>query len=105
MQSGASERYRSDAGNDSEYVRDLAVSVVLQGFRKVPFACVMRYQQDPRQMWKFLHKPYRATHMFSKAIGSHCWPQRNTPASWGTRMSQWGMFADRAGQKEEMFDR
>lgn len=61
----------SDAGSDvcsaPERLRDVACTKILQGLDKVPFACVMHYQENPQQMRKFLHDWYSALAKFGKA--------------------------------------
>lgn len=57
----------SNIGSDIEYARNVAYSIILQALGNVPFACVMRFQEDPSQMWKFLNDRYSATTTVSKA--------------------------------------
>lgn len=46
---------------------DVARSIILQGLVKVPFTCMTLYQEDLRQMRKFLHGRYSTKTMVSKA--------------------------------------
>lgn len=46
----------SNVACDTEYVMDVACSMILQGLGKVLFACVMRYQEEQSSMWKLLHE-------------------------------------------------
>lgn len=40
----------SDTGNDYEYARDVAFSIILQVLGHVPFPCVTHYQESPQHL-------------------------------------------------------
>lgn len=46
-----------------EYAKDVTCASVLQGFGKVPIACVMQYQEDSQRM----HETYGSKTFFARA--------------------------------------
>lgn len=52
--------------SDPEYKTDLECSIAVQGSGKGPFACVMRYQGESRNMLIFLYQRYCTTNTYSK---------------------------------------
>jgi len=47
--------------------KDVACSIILRSLGPVPFAAVMRYQEEPRTMWTLLQARYASDTTFSKA--------------------------------------
>ncbi len=49
-----------------EEANDVAYSVKLQGFDKVPCTAIMRYLDNPRKMWAVLHEHYATDSTFRR---------------------------------------
>lgn len=46
----------SEVARDPQYARDVALYIILPGLGKVRFEGVMHYQEDSRQIWRFLQQ-------------------------------------------------
>lgn len=57
----------SDVASAPEHAKDFACSKNLLGLGEVQFACLMGYEEDPQQTWRFFHQRYRLATTFSKA--------------------------------------
>lgn len=56
----------SYGASDPEYAREVACLKLLPGPSQMPLACLMRCQEDPRQVWRVLHKWCNVTTTFNK---------------------------------------
>jgi len=52
---------------DDDEKRDVACSIILRSLGPVPFASIMKHQENPRMMWSLLHSRYASSTTFSKA--------------------------------------
>jgi len=81
---------------DEDEKRDTACAIILRSLGPVPFACIMRHQENPRMMWNVLHSRYASGTTFSKAsVQTELARTKYTGQSMDVYVAKWEQLASK----------